>query len=139
MRNPFSFTGHNNGYTIKMSAVSGMIIIRFVEDMNGGELRHVTRRPSEIKVTEEYIPQVKPSEIEEKQAKEILSPREQHRPAEKIVAKRSLAYKNSFQRLNSSAAMSRPILKVASNYEKDRGMTDKLHNLMASYLSKDVS
>lgn len=34
--------------------------------------------------------------------------------------------------------MNRPILKVASN-EKDKGMTDKLHHLMASYLSKEVS
>lgn len=37
--------GHNNGYMLKMFAVSGMIIFRFVEDMNGGDLRHEGKRP----------------------------------------------------------------------------------------------
>jgi hypothetical protein len=48
-----------------------------------------------------------------------------------------LGYKSSFARLKSSGSMNRPIHRLAST-EKDKGMTDKLHSLMASYLPKDM-
>jgi hypothetical protein len=55
----------------------------------------------------------------------------------KLKSKPSFTSKNSLARLNQSGHFSRPIYKVLSN-EKDPGMTDKLHSLMDTYLSKDI-
>ena len=50
--------------------------------------------------------------------------------------KKSIGFKSSFARLKSSGSMTRPIHRAAS-HEKEKGMTDKLHNLMASYIPND--
>ena len=50
---------------------------------------------------------------------------------------KSIVFKSSFARLKSSNSMTRPIHRVTS-VEKDRGMTDKLHSLMASYIPNDI-
>ena len=51
--------------------------------------------------------------------------------------KKKSSFKNSFARLKSDGSMTRPYHRTTSA-EKDRGMTDKLHDLMASYIPKDI-
>ena len=55
----------------------------------------------------------------------------------RLKSKPSFALKNNIAKRNSSGQFARPIHRSLS-VEKDRGMTDKLHSLMESYIPKDI-
>lgn len=55
----------------------------------------------------------------------------------RLRSRTSFNIKNSAIRLNESGNLARPHIKTVST-EKDKGMSDKLHSLMESYLPKDI-
>ena len=55
----------------------------------------------------------------------------------KLVSKTSFNSKNNLARRNQSGHFERPMIKTSS-IEKDAGMSDKLHDLMKTYLPKDI-
>ena len=55
----------------------------------------------------------------------------------KLLSKTSFNSKNNLAKRNESGHFERTMIRTNSN-EKDAGMTDKLHNLMNTYLPKDI-
>jgi hypothetical protein len=57
----------------------------------------------------------------------------------KLKSRASFTSKESIAHINKSGHFQRPINRIVSNEELDPGMTDKLYNLMANYIPKDIN